>query len=287
MNNKKETLTTGVIVIAASLLADVGFNWCLVPKQISSGGITGVAQIITVFFPQMPLGLTIILLNVPLFLLGWKILGGRFLLGSLYAMTVGSLLVDGVAMLWEFQPMEPLLASLYGGLLVGLSLGLMLRRGITTGGTDLGARLLKVYFAHLPIGQLCLVLDVVVVAAYALVFRDLDRALYSFVTLYVVSLMIDRVVYGGDRAPMVFIISDCHREIADALLELDRGVTLLHGTGAYSHRDKEVLYCVCKRNQVVQVKRIVNRIDPRAFMVVSDAHEVLGEGFNPYREDSV
>ena len=287
MEKRKETLCTAVTVLAASVIFAVGFNWCFVPNRISGGGITGLAQIITALLPGAPLGITVICLNLPLFLLGWRLLGGRFLLGSLYAMTAGSLLVDLVAMVWTFQPMEPLLACIYGGLTIGFSVGLMLRRGVTTGGTDLAARLLKLRWGHLPIGQLCLVLDVTVVVAYALVFRDLDRALYSLVALYVSSLVMDRVVYGGDTAKMAFIISDRYREIARALMGLERGVTLLHGSGAYSGRDKEVLYCVCKRNQIVRLKQIVKGLDPRAFLVVSEAREVLGEGFNPYREDAV
>ena len=283
----REAGVTAVTVLFASVVYAFGFNWCFAPNRLSFGGVTGVAQIITAFFPALPLGITVILLNLPLFLVGWRALGGRFLAGSLYAMVVSSLLVDGVAMVWTFQPMEPLLACLYGGLLTGFSMGLMLRRDVTTGGTDLGARLLKLRWAHLPIGRLCLVLDVAVVVSYALVFRDLDRALYSLVAIYVSSLIIDRVVYGGDAAKMAFIISDRQEAIASAILALDRGVTVLHGAGAYSGRAKEVLFCVCKRNQIARLKQIVKGIDPDAFLVVSEAREVLGEGFNLYREDAV
>ena len=287
MTKGKDTLYTAALVLAASGIFAVGFNWCFIPNRISCGGITGLAQIITVLIPGLPLGMTVICLNLPLFLLGWRLLGGRFLLGSLYAMTISSLLVDAVAMAWTFQPMEPLLACLYGGLIMGLSIGLMLRQGVTTGGTDLAARLLKLRWGHLPIGQLCLILDVTVVVSYALVFRDLDRALCSLAALYTASLVMDRVVRGGDSAKMAFIISDRYQEIAQALMGLDRGVTLLHGAGAYSGRDKEVLYCVCKRNQIVRLKRTVKELDPSAFLVVSEAREVLGEGFNRYREDAL
>ena len=285
----KELGSTALYILIASLIYAFGFNWCFAPNNFSFGGITGIAQIIHKFVPVLPVGTLALMMNLPLFLLGWKLLGGKVLINSLCAMALGSLMIDGMNLVYSFQPMEePLLACLYGGAITGLALGLLLRRGITTGGTDLGARLLKLKWKHLPIGQLLLTLDVAVVACHTIAFRELNLALYSVVALYVSSLVLDRVVYGGNAAKVAFIVSDRHQEIAAELMRsLERGVTVLHGQGAWSGSEKEALYCVFKPNQIAQLKHLVHTIDPNAFLVVSEAHEVLGDGFNLYSADSV
>lgn len=266
----------------------VGFNWCFVPNGIAFGGLTGVAQIINAALPWAPIGTVVIVLNIPLFLLGWKLLGGRLLVTSLFAMAVSSVLIDILDSLYRFPPMEPLLACIYGGVLVGASLGVIFLQGATTGGTDLIARLLKLPLPWLPVGKLLMAVDLLVIVAVALAFRTLDTALYGVISLYISTLVMDGVLYGLDNAKMAYIISENPEEIAAAIMgDMDRGVTILKGQGAWSGQDKQVLLVAFKQRQIVQMKRIVKELDPAAFLIVCEAHEVLGDGFREYKQNDL
>ena len=258
---KRNVLTQYLIITASCALYAVGFNWMFDPNHISVGGFTGLGQIINYLLPGLPIGTIVIILNVPLFVLGWRFIGKDFLFSSIYATAVSSLMIDGLAAVHTFKPMEPILACLYGGVIIGVSCGIMLREGATTGGTELAARLLKLKLESLSIGTLCLAIDILVTVTYALIFRDLTRALYGMISLSLISVSIDKVVYGPNAAKVAYIISDHHEELTRRLLELDRGVTLLQGKGAYSGRDKQVILCACARTQIIPVKRAVQEIE--------------------------
>ena len=253
------------ITLASAVFA-LGFDWCYVPNQITLGGMTGLGQIIHAIVPAIPVGSAVIALNLPLFLLGWRLLGWKLLASSLFATAATSLGVDLLAACYSFPPMDPMLASVFGGALIGLSLGMVFLQGATTGGTDLIARLLKLRFGHLPMGTLVMAVDLVVIALAALAFHSLSSALYGLVSLYISSLVIDRVLYGLDNA------------------KVDRGVTILRGAGAWSGEAKDVLMCAFKQKQIVALKRAVKETDPSAFLIVCDAHEVLGQGFHSYHQ---
>ena len=275
-------------ITLASVVYAVGFNWCYEPNQIGFGGITGVAQIVNAILPAAPIGTVVIILNVPLFLMGWKFLGGHLLLSSLYAMFISSLAIDLLHLVCVFQPMDPVLATIYGGVLMGGSLGVIFLQGATTGGTDLIARLLKLKLAWLPMGKLLMAIDLAVILAVAVAFGNLDSALYGVVALYLSSKVMDLVLYGLDTAKVAYIISDRHQEIAQRLIrDLDRGVTLLRGEGGWSGREKRVVMCAFKQRQIVAMKAIVRDIDPAAFLIVCDAHEVLGEGSREYKQNDL
>ena len=232
--------------------------------------------------------MTVIVLNVPLFILGWKLIGGRLLVSSLYAMFISSVLIDLLTPLREWQPMEPLLACIFGGLLLGLSLGMIFLQGATTGGTDLMARLLKLKLAWLPMGKLLMGIDLAVIVAVSVTFRTLYAALYGLVALYISTIVMDGVLYGLDNAKVAYIISDKNKEISDVLVkEMDRGVTILHGKGAYTGVEKDVLMCAFKQREIAAIKAAVKDIDPTAFVIVCNAHEVLGEGFRDYKKDDL
>ena len=288
MARLKKALIPALIITAASALYALGFVWCYVPNGIAFGGITGVAQIINYLIPAFPIGVTVIVLNIPLFILGWKLIGGRLLVSSLYAMAVSSVFIDLLTPLYDWRPMEPLLACIYGGVLLGLSLGLIIMQGATTGGTDLIARLLKLKLSWLPMGKLLMGTDLAVIVLVALAFRTLDTALYGLVALYISTLVMDGVLYGMDTAKVAYIISDKNQEISDAIVNgLDRGVTILHGQGAYTKADKDVLMCAFKQREIAAIRAAVKEIDPSAFLIVCDAHEVLGEGFRDYKKDDL
>ena len=169
-----------------------------------------------------------------------------------------------------------------GQIIFGIGCGLLLHESATTGGTEMAARLLKLKFQGLSIGSLCLGLDVAVTIGYALCFRDMTRAMYGVVALYILSLLIDRVVYGPNASKVAYIISEQYEAITHELLQLDRGVTLLAGKGAWSGREKRIILCAFGRRHFIPIKKLVQSIDPDAFVIVCDAHEVLGEGFTHY-----
>lgn len=275
-------------IVLASVVYAVGFNWCYVPNDIAFGGLTGVAQIVNVILPFAPIGTVVILLNIPLFLLGWRLLGGRLLISSLFATAVSSVFIDILDSLYQFQPMDPILASIFGGILGGASMGVILQQGATTGGSDLIARLLKLPFPWLPVGKLLMAVELAVIVAVALVFRSLNTALYGLVSLYITSIVMDGVLYGLNTAKMAYIISSCPDEIITAIMrDMDRGVTILKGKGAWSGEDKKVLLVAFTQRQIVQLKRIVKERDPAAFLIVCEAHEVLGDGFREYKQDDL
>ena len=277
-----------VWITLASAVYALGFNWCYAPNKIGFGGITGVGQIVNYLLPWAPIGTVVILLNIPLFLLGWKLLGGHLLVSSLYAMFISSVFIDLLTAVYTFQPMEPMLACIFGGLSMGGSIGIIFLQGATTGGTDLIARLLKLKLSWLPMGKLLMAIDLVVIIAVALVFRSLYSAMYGLVALYISSIVMDGVLYGMDLAKVAYIISDRHREIADAIIhDIDRGVTVLHGEGGYSGAEKQVLMVAIKQKQIVALKEAVKRLDPAAFLIVCDAHEVLGDGFRTYKQNDL
>ena len=290
MKSKNPTLRWlyeyGIITLGCALYA-LCFNWFFQPNNISMGGFTGVGQIINHFLPVLPVGIMSIVLNVPLFYIGVRKQGWKLLISSLYAMTIGSLMLDGLAAIYTFQPMEPLLASVYGGVLLGISMGLLMTVGATTGGTELAARLLKYKLRSLSIGRLCMVIDVTVICFYALTFRSVNNALYGIISMYISSLAMDAVVYGSINAKIAYIISNSSSEIARQLLKMDLGITLLDGKGGFSGDKKQVVLCAFKRSQIAAIKGAVTAIDPSAFIIVCEAHEVLGEGFGEYTPDSL
>ena len=276
----------GLITVACALYA-LGFNWFFVPNHFTVGGFTGVAQIINHFLPMLPVGTIALLLNIPLFILGWQKIGRDLLISSLYATAVSSLMIDVLASIHTFSPMDPILACIYGGIVSGIGCGLLLHESATTGGTEMAARLLKLKFQGLSIGSLCLGLDVAVTIGYALCFRDMTRAMYGVVALYILSLLIDRVVYGPNASKVAYIISEQYEAITQKLLQLDRGVTLLDGKGAWSGQETQVLMCAFKQRQIVAVRQTVKELDPDAFLIVCDAREVLGRGFTRYKKNAL
>lgn len=276
-----------VITLGSAVFA-FGFVAFYQPNNIPSGGLTGLAQVINRLVPVLPVGVTVIVLNIPLFVLALKFIGGKLLFFSLYAMFISSVFIDGLTALRSWSPTEPMLGCIFAGLLMGLSMGLVLSQGATTGGTDLAARLIKLKLAWLSMGKLMLAADLVVILLATAVFRNVNSMLYGLVALYIASIVTDSVLYGVDPAKVAYIISDKSREIADTIVrDLDRGVTILHGQGAYSGAEKQVLMCAFKQKEIATIKSVVKELDPDAFLIVCDAHDVLGEGFRAYKKDDI
>ncbi len=276
------------LITAACLLYAFAFNCFFQTNSLAMGGFTGIAQVLNRLIPALPIGTTVLVMNVPLMIVGVKKQGWGLLLASLYATFVSSLMIDSMAALVTFPTMEPLLACLYGGVLLGAALGLMMLKSATTGGTELAARLLKYVFRNLSIGKLCLAIDVMVVSIYALVFDSLNSALYGVIAMYVSSVAMDMVVYGSVNAKLAYIISDRNEEIAQKLMDMELGATILNGRGAFTGTGKKVLMCAAKPSKIAAIKAVVVETDPdKSFIIVTDTKEVYGEGFGEYSEDSL
>ena len=276
----------GIITLGAVIYA-LAFDWFVAPNQIAMGGVTGLAQIVNALVPVLPVGVLSILVNVPLFLAGWRLLGGRLLVSSLYAMAVSSLAIDVIAWMHTFPPMDPILATLYGGAGMGVGLGLVFSQGATTGGTDIIGKLLKLKFPWLPIGKLVMIPDMVVVILAAVVFGTVNAALYGLIQMYLLSKVMDMILYGWDTSRVAYIITDRWEETVQGLLDMNRGVTLLQGKGAYTGAEKQVLLVAFRQREIVPIKRMLREIDPDAFVIVCDAHEILGEGFGDYQKEEI
>lgn len=289
MRNKIFKIIKDYSVITVScLLYAVAFNWFFQTNSLAMGGFTGLAQVLHRLLSWLPVGTTVFVMNVPLMIIGVKKQGWRLLISSVYAICVSSLMIDTLDLLINFQPMEPLLACLYGGVLMGVSIGLMMLKNATTGGTELAARLLKYVIRNLSVGKLCLVIDVAVVSIYAVTFNNIDSALYGVVAMYACSLAIDMVVYGSSNAKLAYIISDRCEEITEKLLKKELGGTILSGKGAFTGNSKNVLMCAAKPAKIARIKAVVSEVDPdKAFVIVTDAKEVYGEGFGEYSEGSL
>ena len=276
----------GIITLGAVIYA-LAFDWFVAPNQIAMGGVTGLAQIVNALVPVLPVGVLSILVNVPLFLAGWRLLGGRLLVSSLYAMAVSSLAIDVIAWMHTFPPMDQILATLYGGAGMGVGLGLVFSQGATTGGTDIIGKLLKLKFPWLPIGKLVMIPDMVVVILAAVVFGTVNAALYGLIQMYLLSKVMDMILYGWDTSRVAYIITDRWEETVQGLLDMNRGVTLLQGKGAYTGAEKQVLLVAFRQREIVPIKRMLREIDPKAFFIVCDAHEILGEGFGDYQKEEI
>ena len=269
-----------LMALAGALIYAVGLGFFLEPNRLSAGGVAGIALLVSQTLP-IGTGILILILNIPILLLGmWKF-GVRFMGMTIGVLVVSSPLIDLFAS-WGALTEVPLLAALAGGALMGTGMGVLYRAGASSGGMDVVAKLIHLRFPHFRTGAIFMVLDSVVVAATALVFRDIDLALYAAVGILVSTYLLNIVLYGSDEARMVYIISDKPEELADMILKRDRGVTFLQGYGAYSGNEKKVLLCVLRPKELPFARELVASCDPNAFMIVAGASAVFGEGFKPY-----
>lgn len=275
-----------LITIGAAIGA-VGFQFFMFPNAIVSGGLIGIAQIVN-RLTGLPVGAFSIVLNVPLFIIAWKQFGLGFIISSFAGTVLYSVFIDAAAMTNIVATTDPMLASIIGGVIKGLGLGTIYYVGATTGGVDIVARFLRRRFPYINFGTLILLMDAVIIAAYAWIFRIYESAMYSLICMFVMSRAVDLVLYGLDNSNICYIVSEHTDDIVSEITlgQLHRGVTLLHAEGAYSHEEKQVIMCVIKRPQIAAIRRMVRAIDPKAFMVVTDAKNVFGKGFDSIIENS-
>ncbi|MGZ0053241.1 YitT family protein [Brevibacillus gelatini] len=266
-----------IAIMIGSAIMGFGINAFNIPNHLAEGGITGISILLKLLFPVVDQGIVFFVLNVPLFILGWKILGRTAffytILGTV-SLSVFLSLFDGVLPL---VMQDRLLASLYAGVAVGVGLGIIFRYGGTTGGVDIIARLLQKYMG-ISMGRTLFFGDILVIGA-SLIYLNLESAMYTLVVVFIAARVIDFLQDGAYAGKALTIISNHAEEISRQILDLGRGVTILAGKGAYSGEEKKVIYVVVSRNEVMRFKTIVQEVDPHAFVIVNDVHEVLGEGF--------
>lgn len=277
-------LTVGAFIYA------FGIAVFLDPNHLAPGGVSGISIILNSFIP-IGTGIWIFVINIPLMILGLIVFKFSFLLGTLYATAFSSAIIEVIARV--FPHLIPdmhdhlVIAAVAGGALVALGIGLVFRGGGSTGGFDIVVKLLRRKFRHMKTGVLYLALDMTVITLSAIAFHDILVALYAVVTVFTNSTVLDMVLYGKDNAKMVYIITDAPEAISDRLMkEVETGVTLLHGEGAYTKKDKKVLMCVLHNQQYPMLRDIVKQEDKHAFLIVTKATEIFGEGYkNHYAEE--
>lgn len=276
-----------VETVVGSALFAAGFSLFLEPNDMSSGGVSGIALVLIHILGFGKVGTLTILINLPLFILGGVKIGKRFFFGSLLGMFLSSVLIDLMALV-KMPPIEPLMAAIYGGVICGLGLGLVFTCGSSTGGSDILARLLKLRYQNIPIGQITMAIDGVVVVMTGLVFQDIAKALYTGITVFICGKALDMVVYRFDYSHVALIISKQYEQIAKGINDkLDRGATFLHGEGSYSRKGTKVVLTAVKKRQITELKEMVMELDPEAFVIVQEAHQVLGDGFAKYSKNDL
>lgn len=266
------------IALGCALYA-LTFNVFLRPYNIMPGGVSGIALIINTVLGRPSVGTIILLINIPLFITAAIVLGRKYLISTAFGTVLCSVLIDVFIFIPGVET-EPILAALYGGLLSGCSFGIIIFFGGSTGGVDIVASLVRHKRPSAKMGKLILAMDAVVVICAAIVFRSVSSAMYAIVVFYVSSLVMDAILYGSQNARIAYIITDKHEELAKAIDDrLDRGATFIHARGVYTGEEREIILCAVKRMQVSLLKRIVREVDENAFLILTNANEVLGNGF--------
>ena len=273
-------------LLVGSVIQAIGLRLFLVPAELASGGVSGISQLIN-HYTNWPIGLMVMIGNLPLFLLGWRFLGGRrFALRTALSVAIYSVATDLLPRTGIFPTHgitdDIFLNSLYGAVVSGIGYGLVYRARATSGGSDILARILN-HYRSIPMTQSYLLVDSSVILAAGFVF-GWKQALYAIITLYVSGLVSETVLEGPGTVRTALIVTSQPQAIADRVVdEMERGLTILQGTGGYTGEDRPVIYCVITRAEVAELKTIVREVDPQAFIVIGQAHEALGEGFKPLR----
>lgn len=260
----------------------VALNMFLIPNKIAAGGITGLATILH-YFIGVPVGMTTLALNVPLIFISMRLFGMKFGVNTLFGAVLLSVAIDLTAPFIPVLTNDLLLSAIFGGILDGIGIGLVFRFNGTTAGTDLAAAIIN-RFTKLSLGQALLAIDFFVITTAGIAFARVELALYALIALFVTTQMVDLVQEGRSTAKAFFIMTDKTESLTEVILnDLDRGVTCIEGRGGYTKNVRDVLLCVVPTSQVTVLKNIIAEIDSRAFVIVTDAHDVMGEGFQPLK----
>lgn len=280
LKNKK-LVDAFVIPLGAALLA-LGIVLFTIPNDIAPGGVSGLATALSAWMGgRVSVGVLSLILNVPLFLIGFRRFGFRPLAGTLISTVLVSVFIDVFGLFTEGYSNNVLLAAVLGGVLSGAGIGILLQRGYSTGGTDLLSQLLNASFPNISVSKLLLVIDALVVAVAVLIFKEIEVALYSIVTIYVTTKVIDGILTGADTERVLYIVTDRWKDVNARMIELDLGVTVVEGKGGYTGSGKQMLIVVVHKRMYAQALAAAKQTDPASFIFTSNATEVHGEGFKP------
>ena len=269
-----------IVVIFASLIYSAGLYFFVAPAHIAPGGVVGISTIIN-SITGIPVGTLYGLFNLPLIILGFIFLGGKIMVKTMVSVAVITGVTDFVFVRFPVYEGDKMAAALFGGVIFGSALGLIYLREGTSGGIDIVNRTIHKLFPYFSLGKITIAADVVIISASMIVFGSVEAGLFAIITIFVCGRVMDVLLYGGLQGKLLLIFSDKYEEITCKIIsEQHRGVTLLEGTGGYSGKERKVVCCAVHKNQYVKVKRIVGETDPSAFIVITNAREVLGEGFH-------
>ena len=285
MAGRFDRLIDSVKIVVGCLLFCLSFNLFLLPNSLNAGGLTGISMILVHLLRWGSVGLFTVIMNIPLFAIAGLRIGKRFFLRSFCGTMLCSLFLDIFASLPP-APVETFVAAIYGGILCGLGLGMVFSAGGSTGGSDILARLVKKQCKNVPLGVLMITFDMLVSILSGVVFGDFSRTFYSFIAIYLSGRVIDATVYRFDYSRIAWIICKDHRAVALSIAqELGRGATFIYGEGSYRQVPIKVVLTAVRRQQVAHLKRIVSELDPDAFIILQEAHQVLGDGFLRYSSE--
>lgn len=277
--------------IVGSVIFGASYALFLSPCNLNAGGISGLAAVVVAMFdpegkiPLFTVGTLTILINLPLFAIGGVKIGKRFFLGSLLGMTVSSLVMDYFPVALS---VDPLLGAIYGGVMAGIGVGIVFLAGASTGGADIVVRLVRLKARNMNLGQISMCFDAVVICLTGLVFGDVTTALYTGIAVFLVGKMMDMVVYGFDNSKVALIITKEYEQLVQRIDEkLGRGATYLYAQGTYSKTDTKVVLVAISPRQVAELKDLVTELDPEAFIILQEAHKVLGDGFAKHQKDGL
>ncbi|HJC65933.1 MAG: YitT family protein [Lachnospiraceae bacterium] len=275
------------LLLVGALIYGIGTHAFVEPAHIAPGGAMGIALMVN-HFADLPIGLLTLAINIPLLVLAWFSLSHRFAVSTAFATAVCSFILDFmVAPVCPVYTGDRILCSLYGGILSGVGMGLIFMAGMTTGGSDILGYVLQKKRPQLSIGRALMAVDGVILLMSIYVFGNIDAALFGLVSLFATTKVIDSVIYGGDASTMATVVTRKPREIARRIIaDLDRSATLVQATGAYSGKDTSVLLCTVRKSQFQRLRKIVYEADPGAFLMATEASEVLGDGFKALSEQS-
>ena len=268
-------------ILLGSLIGGAAYPMFLTPNQIAPGGITGIAMILNHLF-RWPVGTVSLLLNIPLFVISYRAMGRVFAFRSLVATILFSLFIDILPLYPLTQ--DPLLGTLYGGVMLGIGLGLIMRGGATTGGSDMIARMVHKRFQFISVGSILFAIDFAVVLTAGFLIGTTE-ALYAMINIFLTAKVMDVIIIGFSSNKACFVISSRWREISERILrDMDRGVTQLTARGAYTGTERPTLLCVISRSEIMAFKRILREEDENAFVIIVEAHEAIGDGFSQFSE---
>ena len=279
-NNIKQTIIDYIVIAIGALVFSLGIVMFSAPNNIAPGGVSGIGTMLNHLF-NIPIGSVILAFNIPLFIFSFKKFGKKFFYKSLYATFLTSTLIDILPFILEKHYIySPLLASIFGGVSIGVGVGIIFLRGGTTGGADILAKLIKLKHPHLSLGTLVFIIDAVIVVSTLFVYRSIEALLYSTILFFVTSRAVDAIIFGAARSKMLLIITSSPKEISKKIMdEVGHGVTLIPASGGYTDNTKTIILSVVRPNEVAEINKFVKEIDRSAFTVITESNEVLGYGF--------